>query len=94
MKEPEEAKETLRKAKLKAEEAKTLASDQARAKVYQAREQEIEKGQKVRDTKKAEDMAKEAVREKAKDKSRKEDYLAKEKKYADEQEARKSKNRG
>ena len=91
--EEKSAKETLRIEKLKTEEAKIAAKDQARAKAYLAREQEIEKGQKVRETQKAKDRAKEEVSELAKDKSRKEAYLAREKIIADEQEARKLKNK-
>jgi len=46
-------KENLRKEKLKAEEAKLLAKEQARTKAYLAREQELEKGQKARELREA-----------------------------------------
>jgi hypothetical protein len=84
-------KETLRIEKLKAEESKLLATDQARTKAYWAREQAIEKGQKIKETRKVEDLANQAIKELAKDKSRKEAYLAQEKKIAEEQETRKFK---
>ncbi len=85
-------KEIIRKEKLKIEEAKNRAKEQARTQAYLAREQEIEKAQKIKDDQRARDRKDEEIRELAKEKSRKEAYQAREKKIAEEQEARKVKN--
>jgi hypothetical protein len=85
-------KETLRKEKVKAEEARLLAKQEAKTRAYQAREREIEKGQKIKETQRSKDLADEEAREIAKEKNRKESYLAREKKIAEDMETRKSKN--
>jgi hypothetical protein len=69
----------LRKEKLKAEEAKLLAKEQARTKAYLAREQELEKGQKARELREAGKRASEDIKGFAREKARKETYLAQEK---------------
>ena len=84
------AKETERIEKLKAEEVKLLAKDQARTKAYLNREREIEKAQKLKEDQRSRDRADEEVRERDKDKARKEANLAREKIIAEEQEARRS----
>jgi hypothetical protein len=84
--------ETLRKEKLRAEESKSLAKEQERTKAYLAREQKIEKGQRLKENQRTDDLASEEIRELAKDKARKEAYLAREKTIAAEQENRKLKN--
>lgn len=95
MKEHEEksAKEVLRIEKLKAEEAKSQAKDQARTQTYLAREHELEKAQKIKDNQRAKERADEDIREQAKEKARKEAYQAREKAIAADQEARKLKNK-
>jgi hypothetical protein len=95
MKKPEEksAEENARIEKLKAEEARLLAKEQVRTKVYLAREQEIEKTQKIKETQRAKDLKEEEIREQAKEKARKDAYLAREKIIADEQEARRLKEK-
>jgi hypothetical protein len=85
------AKETLRKENLKAEESKSLVKDQERARVYLAREQKIESGQKIKENRRADDLASETIKQDAKEKARKEAYLAREQQIAREQEARKLK---
>jgi len=85
-------KEALRKEILKNKEARLLAEDQARTKAYSAKEQVIEKAQKLKDAQRAEERAREEIKELAKEKSRKEVYLAHEKIIAAEQEARRLKN--
>jgi hypothetical protein len=85
------SQETLRKEKLKTEEAQILSKDQERSKVYLAREQKIESGQKIKENQRTEDRANEDAKELAKEKARKEVYLAQEQKIAREQEARKLK---
>jgi len=85
------AKETLRKENLKAEESNSLVKDQERARVYLAREQKIESGQKIRENQRADYLASETIKEDAREKARKEAYLAREKQIAQEQEARKFK---
>lgn len=84
--------ETLRKEKLKSDEAKSLTRDHERAKVYLDREQKIEKGQKIKETQRTEDRVSEDIKELAKEKARKEAYAAREKILAQEQETRKLKN--
>jgi hypothetical protein len=84
--------ESLRKEKLKTEEAQTLSKDQERSKVYLDRENKIEKGQKIKETQRTEDRVSEDIKELAKEKARKEAYLAREKIIANEQETRKLKN--
>jgi hypothetical protein len=86
-------KETVRKEKLKAEEAEQVSRDQERKKAYLAREQEIEKGQKVRDIKQAEKRASEDIKDSVKEKARKETYLAQENALAEDQKARKLKDK-
>ncbi len=86
-------KEIIRKEKLKIEEAKIRAKEQARTQAYLAREQEIEKAQKTKEDRRARDRADEEIREVAKEKARKEAYQAREKIIAEEQEARKAKNK-
>ena len=87
------AKETLRKDKLKAEEAQSLTRDQERSKAYLAREQKIENGQKIKENQRTEDRVGEENRELVKEKARKEAYAAREKILAQEQETRKLKNK-
>ena len=89
----EATKETQRKQKLKAEEAEQIAKDKVRKKVYLAREQEIEKGQKARELREAEKRTAEDIKDSAKEKARKETYLAQEKALARDQEARKAKDK-
>jgi hypothetical protein len=84
--------EILRKEKLKTEELKLLAKEQARTKAYLAREQELEKSQKIKDDQRARDRVNEEIRETAKEKARGEVYLAREKIIAEEQEAQRAKN--
>jgi predicted DNA-binding protein len=86
------AKEALRMKKVKEDEAKALARDQARAKAYLAREQEIEKGQKIKETQRVKERADEELQDVAKEKARKEAYQAREKAISEDQEARKLKN--
>ncbi len=86
-------KEALRSKRMKAEEARILAKEQARTQAYLAREQEIEKAQKIKEDRRAMDRADEEIRELAKEKARKEAYQAREKKITEEQAARKSKNK-
>jgi hypothetical protein len=85
-------KETERKEKLRIEESKLLAKEQVRTRAYLAREQEIEKGQKIKEDQRARDRADEEIREVAKEKARKLAYQAREKAIADEQEAKRLKN--
>ncbi len=85
------ARELLRKEKLMAEEAKSLFREQERVKAYSDREQKLASEQKIKDNKRADDLAKEAIRELAKEKARKEAYQAQEKQIAQAQEARKAK---
>ncbi len=87
------AAETARIEKLKNEEAKLLAKEQARTQAYLAREQEIEKAQKIKDDQRARDRADEEARELEKEKARKEAYQAREKAIAENQEARRQKNK-
>ncbi len=86
-------KEAQRQKKLKAEEAEQVAQDQVRKKAYLAREHEIEKGQKSRETRQAEKRASEDIQDSARERARKETYLAQEKKIAQDQEARKLKEK-
>jgi hypothetical protein len=90
--EEKSTKESLRVEKLKAEEARLLAKDQARTKDCLAKELEIEKTQKAKSAGRAEERARGEIQEVAKEKARKEAYIAREKKIADELEARKLKN--
>ena len=85
-------KETLRLQKLKADEAESLAKDQARTKAYLAKEQVIEKSQKIKEDQRAKDRLSENIKETAKDKARGEAYQDREKKIAGEQEARRAKD--
>ncbi|MBN1190614.1 MAG: hypothetical protein JXA46_12745 [Dehalococcoidales bacterium] len=87
-------KEAMRVEKLKAEDARLLAKEQARTKVYLAREQEIERVQKLKENQRAEERAREEATELVKEKARREAYLAREKIIAREQETRKLKNQG
>ncbi len=86
-------KETLRIKKMKDEEARILAKEQARTRAYLAREQEIEKAQKIKEDQRASGRADEEIQEMAKEKARKEAYQARENKIAEDQEARKSRNK-
>ena len=85
--------ETKRIEKLKTEEARILAKEQAMTQAYLAREQEIEKAQKTKEDQRARDRVDEDSRELAKEKARKEAYQAREKKLAEDQEARRLKNK-
>jgi hypothetical protein len=87
------AKEALRVQKLKAEQAKLLAEEEARRKTYLAKEQEIEKGLRAREIQRAKDRAGDEIKDLAKEKARKEAYLAKEKTLADDHEARTSRGK-
>ncbi|MDD5700681.1 MAG: hypothetical protein PHU23_01410 [Dehalococcoidales bacterium] len=87
------AAETSRIEKLKIEEAKLLAKEQARTQAYLAREREIEKAQKIKEDQRTRDRADEESRELAKEKVRKEAYQAKEKAISDDLEARRQKNK-
>jgi hypothetical protein len=91
--EEKSSKEILRLEKLNADEAKQLVREQARTKAYLAREQEIEKAQKLKDAKRAEDRAREEVQESAKEKLRKQTYEAREKSIMADQEAKRLKNK-
>jgi hypothetical protein len=91
--EKKDAKEILRIEKLKAEEAQSLAREQARAKAYQDREKDIEKAQAIKDAQRAESRSREEAQEQAREKARKDAYLSREKKMAEEHEIRKSKNK-
>lgn len=86
-------KETQRVEKLEAEEASQLAKDDVRKRVYFAKEQNIEKGQKDNEAKQAEKRASENIKDLAREKVRKETYLAQEKKIADGQDARRLKDK-
>jgi hypothetical protein len=87
-------KETLKKEKLKAEDDKSLSKEQERSRVHFAREQEIEKGLKIKENKRAVNRVSQEIKEQARDKVRKDAYIAREKKLAEEQAARKSKTIG
>ncbi len=86
------AEETSRIQKLKSEEVKSLAKEEARKQAYLARELEIEKGQKAKEDQRARERADEDVREAAKEKARKEAYQAREKAIAEDQAARRLKD--
>ena len=86
------AKELMRLEKLKVEEAKLLAKERARTEAYSAREKELEKTQKAKESRWAEKRVAEEIKEVEKEKARKESYLAREKKIAEDQAARKLKN--
>jgi len=86
-------KETIRIEKLNTDEARLLAKQKAKTQAYLAREQEIEKAQKIKEDQRARDRAEGEARELAKEKARKEAYQAREKKIAEDQEARRLKNK-
>ena len=89
----ESSKEILRLEKLKAEEAKLQAREQARTNAYKAREQLIEKAQSIKATQRAQDRAREEIEESAKEKLRKEAYEAREKKIMADQDLKRAKNK-
>jgi hypothetical protein len=84
--------EFKRREKYKVEEARLSAKERARVQGFLAREQEIEKAQKIKEAQRAKDLADEEIRELAKEKTRKEAYQARENEIAKEQEARRLKN--
>ncbi len=75
------------KEKYSDQEAKRAAGDKKRHEADLAKEQEIIKAQKVKETKRNEELARENIKEAAKDKARREEYQAREKKIAEEQKA-------
>jgi hypothetical protein len=85
-------KEDKRVEKLKADEAAQLVKEDARKKIYLAKEQEIEKAQKAKYARESEKRASENIKDLAREKARKETYLAQEKKIAERQESRRLKD--
>jgi hypothetical protein len=87
------AKEIKRIEKLKADEAAQADKDEARRKIYMAKDNELEKAQKTADTRNAEKRASENSKDIAKEKARKDAYQAQENKIAEEQNARRLKEK-
>jgi hypothetical protein len=86
-------KENLRIEKLKAEESKIEAKDQARTQAYKAKELQNEKSHQAKEDQRIKFLAEEAIKEEAKDKARREAYLEREKQIAKDQDARIAKNK-
>jgi len=91
--EEQSLKETERKEKRLDEEAKGLAKERERKKVYLIREEAAEKASKAKKTKRTEKQATKDIEQLAREQTRKKDYFAKEQAIAEAQEARKLKDK-
>ena len=89
--ETQSLKETKRKEKAVAEEAKRVIKEQVRKKAFLAREQVIKEASKVKESQRATKRANEESKQLSKDRARKEASLAREQAIAEDQKARKFK---
>ena len=84
---------TNREERRSAEEARQLAKEQGRKKVYMAREEAIEKAAKEKGTMRAQKSANDEIEQLVKDQARKKAFLAREQAIAEAQKARKLKHK-